>query len=197
MFATVPALILFAFSSSITPGPNNVMLLASGANFGLRRSVPHMFGISFGHSLQVLLVGLGLLAVFDLLPWLRTALLAVCVAYLLYLAWKVAHAAPPGDAPDHARPMTFLQAVAFQWVNPKALYMSIYAQTNFAPDGPLFSSALLVALVFALINLPSIFVWAWGGVQIRQFLSTPGRLTAFNWTMAVLLVASLYPIVTG
>ena len=191
------ALVLFAFAASITPGPNNIMLLASGANFGLRRTVPHMLGISLGHALMVALVGLGLMRVFDLVPWLRTALMAVCAIYLLYLAWKIANAAPPADVPSDARPFTFLQAAAFQWVNPKAWYMAIYAQTSFAPEGGVLGSAWLgaiaVAAVFSATNLPSVTVWAWGGVQLRRWLQRPGRLRAFNITMALLLVASLYP----
>ncbi|MEM7723647.1 MAG: LysE family translocator, partial [Pseudomonadota bacterium] len=195
------ALILFAFASSITPGPNNIMLLASGANFGLRRTVPHMLGISIGHAVMVTLVGVGLLQLFDWLPWLRTTLLIACAAYLLYLAWKIANAAPPAEAPSDARPFTFLQAAAFQWVNPKAWYMAIYAQTNFAPDGGIFgvvwAGAIAVALIFAVTNLPSVMVWAWGGVQVRRWLEGPGRLRAFNITMALLLVASLYPLLTS
>lgn len=193
----VTALVLFAFASSITPGPNNIMLLASGANFGFRRTGPHMLGISLGFGVMVALVGLGLLGLFDLLPWLRPALMATCAAYLLYLAWKIAHAAAPGEADATARPFTFLQAAGFQWVNPKAWYMAIYAQTNYAPDGSILWGSLAVALVFSLTNLPSVAVWAWGGVQLRRWLEAPGRLRAFNITMALLLVASLYPMLSG
>ena len=186
------ALTLFAFATSITPGPNNIMLPASGANFGLRRTVPHMLGISIGHAVMVALVGLGLLGLFEALPWLRQALMAVSAAYLLWLAWKIAHAAPPGDGPAKGRPFGFLQAAGFQWVNPKAWYMAIYAQTNFAPDaGPW--GAVVVAVIFAAINLPSVATWAAMGTQLRRWLHGPGRLGAFNITMAVLLVASLYP----
>jgi len=197
----IAALVLFALASSITPGPNNIMLLASGANFGLRRTVPHMLGISIGHAFMVSMVGLGLLQLFAALPVIRTILMVLCAAYLLYLAWKVANAAPPADAPSDARPLTFLQAAAFQWVNPKAWYMAIYAQTNFAPEGGLFglpwAGALAVALIFAVTNLPSVTVWAWGGVQVRRWLEAPGRLRAFNIVMALLLVASLYPMLRG
>jgi len=197
MADTIFPLVLFALASSITPGPNNIMLLASGANFGFRRTIPHMLGISFGHALQVTLVGVALLNLFEQLPWVQTALLVPCAAYLLVLAWRIANAAPPGDAPVTAQPMSALQAAAFQWVNPKAWYMAIYAQTNFAPDGALVLSALTVAVVFALTNLPSVSVWAWGGVQVRRLLQTPARLRIFNVTMALCLVASLYPMVVS
>jgi threonine/homoserine/homoserine lactone efflux protein len=191
------ALILFSFASSITPGPNNIMLLASGANFGLKRTVPHMLGISIGHALMVALIGLGLLQLFDLLPWLRPMLMTACAAYLLYLAWKIANAAAPGEARTDAKPFSFLQAAAFQWVNPKAWYMAIYAQTYFAPDNAGWAGALVVPLVFALINLPSVAVWAATGTALRHWLSDARRLRAFNITMALLLVASLYPMILG
>jgi threonine/homoserine/homoserine lactone efflux protein len=189
------ALALFAFASSITPGPNNVMLLASGANFGLRRTVPHMLGISAGHALMVSMVGFGLMGLFAAIPWLRPALTIASALYLLWLAWKIANAAPPGGADPTGRPLTFLQAAAFQWVNPKAWYMAIYAQTNFAPGGdPAWPGALAVAATFAVVNLPSVTVWAWGGTRLRRWLSVPGRLRAFNIGMALLLVASLWPV---
>jgi len=187
------ALILFAFASSITPGPNNIMLLASGANFGLRRTVPHMLGISGGHALMVALVGLGLLQLFLAIPWLKPALMIASAAYLFWLAWKIANAAPPGARDATGRPVSVVQAAAFQWVNPKAWYMAIYAQTNFAPEQSGYWGALAVALVFAVVNLPSVTVWAAMGTKLRRWLDGPGRLRAFNITMALLLVASLYP----
>lgn len=186
------ALVLFAFASSITPGPNNVMLLASGANFGLRRTLPHMFGISGGHALMVAVLGLGLMGLFATVPWLRPALTVASVVYLLWLAWKIATAAPPAEGGAAGRPLTLWQAAAFQWVNPKAWYMGIYAQTNFASDGSVWA-ALAVAGIFAIINLPSVAVWAWGGTQVKRWLAAPGRLKAFNVTMALILVASLGP----
>jgi len=193
-FDLITGLMLFAFASSITPGPNNIMLMASGANFGLRRTVPHMMGVSIGHAMMTLILGLGLVQLFDVVPWLRLALTAVSVVYLLWLAWKVANAAPPADAPDDARPLTFLQAAGFQWVNPKAIYMSIYAQTTYSPDDAGWTGAVAVAVIFGLVNLPSVATWAWGGVQVRRWLDGPGRLRTFNWVMAALLVLSLYPI---
>ncbi len=190
-------LVLFAFASSITPGPNNIMLMASGANFGLRRTVPHMLGVSLGHGAMTLILGLGLVQLFETLPWLRLTLTVISVGYLLWLAWKVANAAPPADAPDDARPLTFLQAAGFQWVNPKAIYMSIYAQTTYAPDNAGWLGAVAVAAIFVMVNLPAVSTWSWGGVQVRRWLDGPGRLRAFNWTMAALLVLSLYPIIAS
>lgn len=194
-YELLTGLVLFAFASSITPGPNNIMLMASGVNFGLRRTLPHMLGVSLGHGAMTLILGLGLVQIFEVFPQLRTALTVVSVAYLLWLAWKVANAAPPAEAQEGARPLTFLQAAGFQWVNPKAIYMSIYAQTNFTSEGVGWTGAVAVAVVFALVNLPSVTTWVWGGTQVRRWLTGPGHLRAFNWSMAALLVLSLYPII--
>lgn len=191
------SLIGFAFVSSITPGPNNMMLLASGANFGLRRSLPHMFGISLGHSFMIVLLGLGLIQVFDILPWLETAMTWVAIAYLVFLAWKIASAAPVAeDIPQRGRPFTFWQAAGFQWVNPKGWFMAVTALTAYAPDHSV-PLVFLVAGTFMATNFPSIAFWAGLGVQARRFLGTPLRLRLFNWTMAGLLVLSLVPVLFG
>jgi threonine/homoserine/homoserine lactone efflux protein len=186
------ALISFAFVTSVTPGPNNLMLMASGVNFGFRRTVPHMLGVSLGHGLMVFLVGLGLSGVFEAVPVSKTVLKVVSVAYMLWLAWKIAHAAAPGEGKVAARPMTFLQAAAFQWVNPKAWAMALGAISNYGQGG--ISAVLVVCIIFAGINLPSVSLWAYAGERLRAFLSNPRRLVQFNWTMAALLVLSLWPV---
>ena len=188
-----PALAMFAFVSSITPGPNNLMLMASGANFGFRRSVPHMLGIGLGFVFMVLMVGTGLVQVFDTYPVSYTVLKAVSVAYLLYLAWKIGTAVGVRDTEGSGRPMTFLQAAAFQWVNPKSWAMALTAVSAYTPDHTLAAIAL-VALVFGAINLPSVSLWTVLGQQMARFLTDRRRLMIFNGTMAALLVASLYPI---
>lgn len=184
------ALMGFALVTSITPGPNNLMLMASGANFGFRRTIPHMFGISIGHMIMVILVGMGLIRLFETWPVLHTVMKVLCVGYLLYLAWRIANAAPPAEGKAGGAPMTFLQAALFQWVNPKAWFMALTAISVYAP-GQTFVAIALVALVFALTNFPSICVWTVIGQQVRRFLTSAGRLRAFNWTMAGLLVLSL------
>ncbi len=189
-YDALTALIWFAFATSITPGPNNIMLMASGANFGFRRSWPHMLGISLGHMFMIVMVGLGLIGLFEMFPVLDTGMKVVSVGYLLFLAWKTANAAAPGEGAAGGTPLTFLQAAAFQWVNPKAWFMALSAITVYAPDRSLVG-VLLVAVVFACTNFPSINVWTLMGVQLRRWLTSPGRLRAFNWTMAALLVASL------
>ena len=189
------ALLGFAFVTSVTPGPNNMMLLASGVNFGFRRTVPHMLGISVGHSVMVFLVGLGLAGVFKAWPPALVILKLVSVAYMLWLAWKIAHAGAPGEGRAKARPMTFLQAAAFQWVNPKAWAMALGAVAAYVPDPSIWAYAT-VAMVFSAVNLPSVAVWAGAGQAVRRWLAGPGRLRAFNWTMAALLVLSLWPVLT-
>lgn len=189
-------LISYAFVTSITPGPNNLMLMASGANFGLRRTVPHALGVSGGFVVMTLVAGVGLLQLFNAIPGSYTALKIASVGYMLWLAWKIMRSGMPGEKARGAAPLTILQAAAFQWVNPKAVAMSISALTSYAPAQD-FRSVALVALVFGAVNLPSVSCWAWAGREMRRFLTSPQRLLLFNATMAVLLLASLYPVLTG
>lgn len=191
-YELLTALAGFAFVTSITPGPNNMMLLASGANFGFSRSIPHMLGIGIGFTIMVMLVGAGLMQLFDAWPPSYTILKFLAAGYMLWLAWRIAHSASPEGMRAGAQPMTFLQAALFQWVNPKAWTMALSAITLYAP-GREFIAVLWVALVFGAINLPSVSCWTVLGQKLRLILSNPARLTAFNWTMATLLVISLVP----
>lgn len=192
------ALAAFAFVSSVTPGPNNLMLMASGTNFGFRRTIPHMLGVAIGFTLMIVLVGAGLRQAFVAFPVLQTVLKWGSVTYLTYLAIKVAMAAPPATnaaGEGAAHPMTFLQAALFQWVNPKAWTMALTACSAYVgQDNPL-RNLVVVALVFGLINLPTVSCWAYLGVQMRRFLDDPLRLRLFNVTAALLLLGSLYPVV--
>ena len=192
-FETLTALTLFAFVSSSTPGPNNLMLMASGANFGYVRSIPHMLGISVGFMVMLFAVGAGLMQVFDRFPVIYDVLKIASVIYMLWLAWKIANAAPITKNADAGDPMTFLQAAAFQWVNPKAWAMALTAITVYIGDASLLWLAT-GALVFAVVNLPSVSIWTIAGQQMQRFLTNPRRLRAYNWTMAALLIASLYPV---
>ncbi|WP_415922085.1 LysE family translocator [Tateyamaria sp. SN6-1] len=187
------ALAAFAFVSSITPGPNNLMLMASGANFGFRASVPHMLGIGIGFVVMVMLVGAGLAQIFTTYPTSHTVLKTVSVIYLMYLAWKIATAAPTATSGSTGKPMTFLQAAAFQWVNPKAWTMALTAVTVYSPGTGLWAIGL-VALIFGAINLPAVSSWTLLGQGMARVLTNPARLRLFNWTMAVLLLLSLVPV---
>ena len=186
---------LFALVTSITPGPNNTMLLASGVNFGFNRTIPHMLGVTCGFFILVVAVGFGLGAVFQTYPLLYTVLRYVGAAYLLYLAWKIAHSGPVAEGEQgEGKPISYLGAAAFQWVNPKAWIMAIGAISTYTPMQGYFTNVLVIAAVFALINLPSVSVWAGCGTLLRNVLKDRRWLRLFNWGMALLLVASLYPL---
>jgi threonine/homoserine/homoserine lactone efflux protein len=195
------ALAAFALVSSITPGPNNLMLMTSGTHFGFRRTVPHLLGVSGGFVVMTLLIGLGVAGLFTAFPLSFEVLKWVSVAYLLYLAWHIATAPPLSelsDAPELDRkPLTFFQAALFQWVNPKAWTMALTAVTAYAPKTNPLMGLAVIAVVFGAINLPSVSLWTLMGVQLRRFLSKPQAQRAFNIGAALLLVATLYPVVFG
>lgn len=194
---TFLALLIFALVSSITPGPNNFMLLASGVNYGFRRTIPHMCGIAGGFGILLLAVGAGIGALLSAYPGVHLALKIAGGAYLLYLAWKIASARTIGtEAGATGRPMTFLAAAMFQWVNPKAWVMALTAMSLYAdPETPVLSTAL-VAVAFVLVNFPSVSVWAGFGQAMRGFLADPVRLKWFNISMGVLLAATLWPMLS-
>lgn len=196
-FAPLFPMALFAFASSITPGPNNIMLASSGLNYGFRRSMPHMLGISVGFMLMMVVLGLGLGALFQTWPALHSLLKTASAIYLLVLAYRIATSGPL-DAAAHAgrRPLSFWQAAFFQWVNPKAWTMALGVISVYIPQTDFLANLLLGALVCGLVNLPSISVWTLFGVALRGCLRQPRVVRAFNAAMALLLVLSLYPLVT-
>lgn len=196
-FELITALMAFAFVSSITPGPNNLMLMASGANFGFRQTIPHMLGVALGFTLMIVLVGVGLVQIFDAFPVTYKVLRIFSITYLLYLAYKIATAAAPqGTQISKKTPFTFVQAALFQWVNPKAWTMALTAVSVYSPTRSV-ETIVIVALVFGVINLPSVSVWTVLGQQLKAILTNTVRLRLFNFTMAFLLVGSLYPVVMG
>ncbi|MGN6143117.1 MAG: LysE family translocator [Mesorhizobium sp.] len=191
---TLLALLAYAFVTSITPGPNNLMLLTSGVNFGFTRTIPHMLGIGIGFVVLLLAVGLGLGAVLTAFPALHTALKVAGGAYLLYLSWKIAMARSFDDGGEtRTRPMTFLEAAAFQWVNPKAWVMAVTAMAVYSNPATPILSVLLIGVIFGVVNLPSVSTWAGFGMALRGFLSDPVRLKWFNIAMGILLAATLWP----
>lgn len=190
------AFVLFAFATAGTPGPNNMMLLASGANFGFRRTILHILGISVGLGVMVVAMGWGLSGVFRTFPMLHEILKWLGAAYLLWLAWKIATAKGVSDKTAGGKPMTFLQAAGFQWLNPKAWAMALGAATTYTPHGSGGLTVLVLAGTFMLIGAPCSAAWAGFGQGMRRFLDNPAALSAFNIIMALLLVASLYPLTT-
>ncbi len=174
-----------------------MMLLASGVNHGFRRTIPHMLGIGFGFTFMLLTIGLGLGRLFVRFPWTYSILKFTSAAYMLWLAWQIATAGPvtAAAANPNARPMTFIEAAAFQWVNPKAWTMCLTAVSAYTVPSQYLTSMLILTIVFAAVNLPSVSVWTVFGVSLRGLLTDPKRVRAFNILMALLLVASLWPIV--
>lgn len=192
---TFLALLTFAFVSSITPGPNNVMLLASGVNFGFWRTVPHMFGIAAGFGSLLLCVGFGLGALLTGFPALSIVLKILGGSYLLYLAWCIATSRSMGKAASNtgSSPMTFSAATAFQWVNPKAWMMAMTAMSVYSnPEAP-YLSVFLVAAAFVVVNFPSVSTWVGFGTVLRSFLADPVRLKWFNISMGTLLALTIIP----
>jgi threonine/homoserine/homoserine lactone efflux protein len=188
--------LVFAAVASITPGPNNLMMMASGATFGLRRTVPHMAGVVLGFGAMTLAVGLGLAEVLKASPLLFAVLRWGAAAYILYIAYRMVTARGPGIAVTGERPMSFLGAVAFQWINPKAWVMALAAVGTYAEHGRFLVDVVIIAVAFMIVTTPCALAWTSFGSGIRRWFKKPGHLKAFNWTMAALLVASLYPLVT-
>jgi len=187
-------LALFALVSSITPGPNNIMLASSGLTFGFRRTIPHMLGVNLGFTLMLVLVGLGLGTAFQQFPWLYTVLKYAGALYLLYLAWKIALSGPLEGGSQRGRPFTFMQAALFQWVNPKAWVMAVGVIATYTPQAGFYWNLMLAAAVCGVVNLPSIGVWTAFGAALQRLLHRPLAIRLFNIAMALLLVASLYPV---
>lgn len=188
------SLIGFAIATSATPGPNTLMLLASGVNYGFRRTIPHMLGIGVGFLALLLCVGFGLGEMLQRLPVLYLVLKVAGGAYLLYLAWRIAMSRSISEgSKTGARPMNFLEAAAFQWVNPKAWAIAIVAMATYTNAANATVSIILVAQAFFFVNLPSASIWTMFGSMLREWLSHPTRLKVFNISMAILLVVSLWP----
>jgi threonine/homoserine/homoserine lactone efflux protein len=191
---TLLPLLGFVVAGTVTPGPNNLMVLISGANWGLRRTLPHIAGIAAGFPVMIVALGLGLGTVFEAVPQLHEILKYVAFAYMLWLAWRIALAARPEAGAGGARPLTFFQAAAFQWVNPKAWAIVFSGVALFTTEGggKILEIGLIAAL-FGLVCLPNGVVWALFGSAISRLLADDLWRRRFNWAMAVLLVISVVP----
>lgn len=188
----------FAVVTLFTPGPNNLMLMASGLNYGFGRTQPHVAGVALGFGFLNLAVGLGLGGVFAAFPALQTGLKYVGAAYLMFLAWKIATAAPPSEErAGGGRPMTFLQAAAFQWVNPKAWVMALGAVTTYSAIALYPVNVIGIAGLFATLGFFSAWMWVVFGLGLKQVIRNARLVRAVNVFMALLLVASLVPVFAG
>jgi threonine/homoserine/homoserine lactone efflux protein len=186
----------FAFSvvALFTPGPNNAMLMASGLNYGFRRTVPHILGVNFGFAFLVLAFGFGLGAVFSAYPALHTVLKYVGAAYLLYLAYAIATSGPVEGGEGKGKPMTFFGAAAFQWVNVKGLVTAVGAITTYAGIAAFPFNVLAMSGIFLLTGFGSSSTWALFGTALRPIMTSPRAVRIFNVLMALALVATLYPV---
>jgi threonine/homoserine/homoserine lactone efflux protein len=187
------AFVVFAVATLFTPGPNNVMLMTSGLNFGFSRTLPHALGVALGFGFLVLVVGLGLGAVFAAYPAIYTALKLVGAAYLLYLAWRIAIAGPVAGSAA-ARPLTFLEGAAFQWINPKGWVMAVGAVTAYAGVASFPANMILIATVFACLGALSSGTWLLFGTGLKAVVTDPGKVRTFNIVMALALAGSLVPV---
>ena len=188
------AFVVFAVATLFTPGPNNIMLMASGLNFGLARTLAHGFGVPLGFGFMVLVVGFGLGALFATYPLAYQVLKYVGAAYLLYLAWRIATATSAHGNNARARPFTFLQAAAFQWVNAKAWVMAVGAVTAYAGIAAFPLNTFLIAAIFTVLGTVSSFTWVLFGTGLKRIVNDPRAVRIFNLVMAGLLAASLIPV---
>ena len=185
----------FCFVTCFTPGPNNTMLMASGLNFGISRTMPHMLGVSFGFPLMVFCVGLGVAQVFQAFPALYTALKIISIGYLLWLALQIAMADSVKTDNGQAQPLTFVQAAAFQWVNPKAWVMAVGISATYLIAGQFWASLVVFSGIFLIAGLCSSSSWMLGGAGLRALVGNRTWVRVINIGLAVVLVASLWPIV--
>lgn len=190
------AIALFAFSSGITPGPNNIMLMTSGLNFGIKRSIPHLMGISLGFPTMILAIGLGLSAIFQTYPIIHQVIKIIGIGYLLYLSWLIANSSSKMEGKNIAKPFSFIQAAAFQWVNPKGWIMAVGAIATFTSvQQDLIPQVVTIATVFLCIAFPCAVVWLGFGLILKRILKNERQQRIFNITMAILLVASIIPMI--
>jgi len=182
----------FMASMGITPGPNNILVASSGVNFGFRATIPHILGITVGYPLMLFIVGIGLAKIFIAVPLIHTILKYISIAYLLYLAYRITLASAMGEARSQPRPMTFLQAAAFQWVNGKAWVIALGAVTTYTMvNQTLPLQIIALTAISFVITLGSVSCWTFFGAFMRRYLHTVRRRRHFNYTMAALLVLSI------
>jgi|TARA_B100001059_G_scaffold235274_1_gene280370 threonine/homoserine/homoserine lactone efflux protein len=189
------AIILFAIATCVTPGPNNAMIMTSGLNYGIQRSLPHYLGIILGFPAMVIAVGLGLTSLFEKYAVLHLLLKAAGASYLTFLAWKIASAPVSDLSVTEGKPFTFLQAAAFQWVNPKAWVLAVGATATYTVAGSDYGlQVLVIAIIFLIFGAPCIMLWLWFGASLKRLLQKPESVKYFNYAMATLLMLSLLPV---
>jgi len=186
-------MVAYAAAMTFTPGPNNIMLAASGVNFGFMRTIRHMLGVTAGFAALLVGCAIGLGLLFAALPALHFVLKILGASYLLWLSYRVFTASPSDDGRAGAQPLTFWEAALFQWVNPKGLIAALSAVTIYVRPGHEVADFLLLLGVFTLLAAGAAMTWAVFGVGLRRFLRNPRHARIFNGSMAVLLIASIVP----
>ncbi|MBV9548741.1 MAG: LysE family translocator [Alphaproteobacteria bacterium] len=194
--AALLSLCWLAFIGSVTPGPNNIMLAASGVNFGIRASVPQMAGIFVGIVVVTLASGFGLGAIFSAYPLVRDLMRLAGFAYVVWLAWRIAIAGSLGGG-DLPHPMRFSTSLSIQPLNLKLWMTAIAVVALYVRPGHTVADTLTVAAAFSLLNLPCMVLWAGCGALLREALKLPGRVRVFNLIMAAALLASVVPLLWG
>ncbi len=189
------SLITFTFVGSITPGPNNLMLVVSGLNHGIRKSLPHYFGVCIGFALMVSMIGFGLGTIFLSFPGIYLSIKVLGISYLLFLAWKIANAGSMKASSELRKPLTFLQGAAFQWVNPKAWIISLGALAAFTVQDKVAESVTAIVMAYVVSGLICMGLWLWLGQGLQRFLKEEKRIRLFNIVMAALLVLSVIPMI--
>jgi len=194
--AMILSIATFTMSTVMSPGPNNIMLLSSGLTFGYKKTIPHMFGIILGFPLMVLIIGLGLGALFEQFPFVLNTLKIVGILYLFWMAFKIARntSSYEVDENSQSKSFTFMQSALFQWVNPKAWIMAITAISVFVSSN---ENSIIQVLVIAFIYFLSLCIssntWAFGGILLKKFIKDSKSVQKINIVMALLLVGSVLP----
>lgn len=189
------AIIAFVITTCVTPGPNNTMIMASGLNYGVKRSLPHFTGICLGFSVMVISVGLGIAQLFERFPILHIILKLAGAAYLTYLAYKIASAPVVKIDSSRGKPFSFLQAAAFQWVNPKAWVLAVGATVTYTVISDSYVlQVLTIAVIFLVFGSPCTMLWLWFGASLKHIMQSPAYVKVFNISMALLLMGSLIPV---
>ena len=192
----IPSIFLFAATAALTPGPNNIMLMASGLNFGVRASMPHLLGICIGFPVMVILIGLGLGFIFARYPACHLVIKIIGVAYLFYLAWRMAQASASTSEGGGGKALSFWQAALFQWVNAKGWIMASSAIAAYtSAGGGIYRQILIISLIFFIVTLPAVTLWLLFGAALQNLLKSPRRRRVFNMAMASLLILSVAPVI--
>lgn len=187
-------LLLFSFISAVTPGPNNIMIMTSGLNYGIRASLPHCLGICIGFPILVLAIGFGVSIIFNQYPVMYTLIKIAGIGYLFFLSWKIATATNTSNNNQPSKPLTFMQAALFQWLNPKAWVMATSAFATFSQTGSV-AETIIIAMVFFSFTFPSVSIWLFFGSWLQRWLKEPRTFKIFNTCMAALLIFSILPVV--